>query len=67
MNHTLPELVDPWRMVSARRTFAGRLPLAAMKRLASGLADASGEVEYELDFDKDLAGVSASRQRPRCR
>lgn len=63
MNHTLPELVDPWRMVSARRTFAGRLPLAAMKRLASGLADGTGEVEYELDFDKDEAGVSGVRVR----
>ena len=65
VNHTLPELVDPWRMVSARRTFAGRMPLAAMKRLASGLADAKGEVEYELDFDKDLAGVSGVHVRAR--
>ena len=63
VNHTLPELIDPWRMVSARRTFAGRLPLAAFKRLASGLADTSGEVEYELDFDKDLASVSGVRVR----
>lgn len=60
---TLPELVDPWRMVSARRTFAGRLPLSAMRRLASGLAAAEGEVEYELDFDKDEAGVSGVRVR----
>lgn len=65
VNHTLPELVDPWRMVSARRTFAGRMPLAAMKRLAGGLADAKGEVEYELDFDKDLAGVSGVHVRAR--
>ncbi|MFT3792391.1 MAG: YceD family protein [Rudaea sp.] len=63
MNHSLPELVDPWRMVSARRTFAGRLPLAAMKRLAGGLADSVGEIEYELDFDKDQAGVSGVRVR----
>ena len=63
MNPTLPELVDPWRMVSARRAFAGRLPLASMKRLASGLADTSGEVEYELDFDKDQAGVSGVHVR----
>jgi len=63
VNHTLPELVDPWRMVSARRTFAGRLPLASMKRLADGLADTSGEVEYALDFDKDQAGVSGVRVR----
>lgn len=60
---TLPELVDPWRMVSARRTFAGRLPLAAMRRLASGLAATDGEVEYELDFDKDETGVSGVRVR----
>lgn len=60
---TLPELVDPWRMVSARRSFAGRLPLSAMTRLASGLAAADGEVEYELDFDKDQAGVSGVHVR----
>ena len=63
VNLTLPELVDPWRMVSARRTFAGRLPLSAMTRLASGLAATDGEVEYELDFDQDLAGVSGVHVR----
>ncbi|MBS0591199.1 MAG: DUF177 domain-containing protein [Proteobacteria bacterium] len=63
MNPTLPELVDPWRMVSARRTFAGRLPLSAMRRLAEGLADTAGDVEYELDFDKDEASVSGVRVR----
>ncbi len=34
-----------------------------MTRLASGLAATDGEVEYELDFDKDLAGVSGVRVR----
>jgi uncharacterized protein len=63
VNHSLPELVDPWRMVSARRTFVGRLPLSAMSRLASGLAATEGEVEYQLDFDKDQAGVSGVHVR----
>jgi uncharacterized protein len=63
VNPTLPELVDPWRMVSARRSFAGRLPLSAMTRLAGGLAATDGEVEYELDFDKDPTGVSGVRVR----
>ncbi|HET9048918.1 MAG TPA: YceD family protein [Chiayiivirga sp.] len=40
-------------MVTARRIFAGRLALSTMARLAASLADTVGEVEYEVEFDRD--------------
>ena len=49
----LPESVDVMRMVTARRIFAGRLALSTMARLAASLADTVGEVEYEVEFDRD--------------
>ena len=49
----LPESVDVMRMVTARRIFAGRLALSTMSRLAASLADTVGEVEYEVEFDRD--------------
>ncbi len=55
---TLPETVDPWRMVSARRSFEGTLPLARMTRLRELLADAGGEVAYTLDFGRDDMGTA---------
>ena len=45
-------------MVQARRSFQGRLPLATLKRLATSLASTEGEIDYELDFDKDEFGIS---------
>ncbi|MGB3382448.1 MAG: hypothetical protein WBA47_12790, partial [Rhodanobacter sp.] len=33
MSVTLPESVDAWRMVSARRSFEGTLPIASLRRL----------------------------------
>ena len=32
-NSLVPERVDAWRMVTARREFEGRIPLATMTRL----------------------------------
>ncbi len=45
-------------MVSARRSFEGRLPLADMKRLGEVLADATGDVGYTLDFARDELGTA---------
>jgi uncharacterized protein len=50
-------------MVQARRTFSGALRLSAMKRLRDSLADAAGEVVYELEFGKDELGVAHLRVR----
>lgn len=57
MSGALPELVDAWRMVTAGRIFAGRLPLASMTRLADSLADTDGEAEFELHFGRDDFGI----------
>jgi uncharacterized protein len=57
MSVTLPESVDAWRMVSARRSFEGTLPIAVMSRLCEVLASADGVVRYELDFGRDGFGT----------
>ena len=44
-------------MVAARRSFEGRLPLAAMARLRDLLADAEGEVRFSLEFGHDALQV----------
>lgn len=40
-------------MVSARRSFAGSLPVADLGRLREVLADTAGTVTYTLDFGRD--------------
>ena len=50
-------------MVQARRTFAGKLPLASLRRLRGSLAESNGEVAYDLEFGKDDIGVAHLRVR----
>ncbi|MBA2078699.1 MAG: DUF177 domain-containing protein [Rhodanobacter sp.] len=57
MSVTLPESVDAWRMVSARRSFEGSMPVAALGRLCGALAGNDGEVGYRLDFGRDKLGT----------
>lgn len=57
MSADLPEVLDAWRMVAARRGFEGRLPLASMDRLRGSLVDGEGEVRFSLDFDRDPLNV----------
>jgi uncharacterized protein len=57
MSADVPEVLDAWRMVAARRGFAGRLPLASMHRLREVLFDDHGEVAYSLEFDSDALRV----------
>ena len=57
MSLTLPESVDAWRMVSARRSFEGTLPIAALSRLREALASPDGTVSFELDFGRDSLGI----------
>ncbi|MFT4198501.1 MAG: DUF177 domain-containing protein [Pseudoxanthomonas sp.] len=54
----VPESVDAWRMVSARRGFQGRAPLASLQRLKGLLFDAEGEVAFALEFDRDSLQVA---------
>lgn len=58
MSVTLPESVDAWRMVSARRSFQGEFPVVAMKRLGETLAGTEGTAHYELDFGRDEFGTA---------
>ena len=53
MSANVPELLDAWRMVAARRRFDGVLPLSAMKRLQGSLVDNDGEVRYSIEFGRD--------------
>ena len=45
-------------MVSARRSFAGALPVAAMSRLCGMLAGNEGAAQYALDFGRDEFGTA---------
>lgn len=58
MSVALPEFVDAWRMVSARRSFAGALPIGAMPRLCEALANREGVAQFELDFGRDSLGTA---------
>lgn len=53
MSAEIPEAVDAWRMVAARRGLEGRLPLSSMGRLCGSLVDTRGEVRFALEFDRD--------------
>lgn len=59
---SVPEVLDAWRMVAARRGFEGRLPLAAMTRLRDSLCldrgDDTGQARFSLDFDRDALQVA---------
>lgn len=50
----VPEVVDAWRMVEARRSFEGRVALTALERLLGSLHDGEGEVRFTLDFGTDV-------------
>ena len=63
MNAALPEIVDPWRMVQARRSFQGSLPLGNLPRLRDSLAATDGVVTFDLDFDTDELGIPNVRVR----
>lgn len=57
MSADVPEVLDAWRMVAARREFSGRLPLSALERLCALLVDAEGDVAFTLSFDRDALRV----------
>lgn len=63
MSAEVPEVLDAWRMVATRRSFEGRLPLAAMARLRDLLADEQGEVRFSLEFGQDAFQVPFAELR----
>jgi len=53
----VPEVLDAWRMVAARRSFEGSLPLSSMPRLGAALCDTEGLVRFSVGFDRDTLQV----------
>jgi uncharacterized protein len=53
MPDTLPDSLDPWRMVQGRRVFEGSLPLGQLQRLLGLLESAEGEAAYRIEFGID--------------
>jgi uncharacterized protein len=53
MSAEIPQVVDAWRWVAARRRIEGRVPLASLPRLRDGLFQPEGDVRFTLDFDRD--------------
>lgn len=56
-----PRYLDVFELARTQATVRGRLPLAAMTRLADSLAGGSGELEYTLKGDLDDRGRPAAR------
>ena len=56
-NSRVPDAVDAWRMVAARREFEGRIPLAEMARLRGSLLQPEGDARYTLSFGTDALRV----------
>jgi len=61
MNAALPETVDAWRMVQARRSFQGSVLLASMPRLKGSLCSTDGAITYDIEFGRDELGVANVR------
>jgi len=58
----VPEVLDAWRMVAARRGFEGSLPLSSLSRLRDvlcegGPGEALGDVRFAIGFDRDALQV----------
>jgi uncharacterized protein len=53
MSANVPELLDAWRMVAARRCFDGQVNLAELTRLQGLVADTEGQCTYALEFAHD--------------
>lgn len=53
MSANVPETLDAWRMVVARRRFDGQVSLAELTRLQGLVADTDGECNYSLEFGRD--------------
>ena len=62
-NSRVPEHVDAWRMVAARREFEGRIPLATMVRLRDSLLQPEGDARYVLAFGIDALKVPFAELR----
>lgn len=55
---SVPETLDAWRQVTARRGFEGRIALVSLKRLAGLLCEPEGDAVFSLEFDRDSFGIA---------
>lgn len=55
---SVPETLDAWRQVTARRGYEGRVALGRLPRLADLLASTDGEAAFSVDFDRDSFGIA---------
>jgi uncharacterized protein len=58
MSADLPESIDAWRAVAARRIYEGEVPLGRMKRLEGSLVDTDGSCRFRLEFGRDALGAA---------
>lgn len=58
MSNGFPDSVDVWRMVNASRIFEGTLAVAKLPRLCASLAEATGQLECRMEFDRNEFSVS---------
>jgi len=50
----LPEQTNPWRLCEQGKFYEGSIALQNLHRLAPLLASTEGEVDFTLEFDRDL-------------
>lgn len=55
---SVPETLDAWRQVTARRGYEGRVPMTSLQRLSGLLVEPEGDVSFALDFDRDSLGIA---------
>lgn len=54
---TLPKLIEPLRLVERGAVLQGKLKLQDMLRLSELLAEKTGDVQFQLQFEKDAQGL----------
>jgi uncharacterized protein len=58
MSADMPESIDAWRAVTARRIYEGEVPLSRFPRLKGSLVDVDGSCRFRLEFGRDALGVA---------
>lgn len=58
MSAEMPESIDAWRAVTARRVYEGEVPLSRFPRLEGSLFDVDGRCRFRLEFGRDALGVA---------
>jgi uncharacterized protein len=62
----LPDQIEIERAVGTGRVYAGTIALKLLPRLTSMLADAAGEVRYELKFGRNMLGQRMVAMHAEC-